>query len=198
MWSGARAVCTDAPWNRSSTCAALQVRLCDRRPPIRDTVQVDQIVGGNVAGQPKLANDLLDQLRVISRELHRQAGDALAVQLGQHAGPSLARTPCWLMPDVAGLAAALSKTATRGGCRAEFRTCPDPPSNRPTGRISSLDKTTNMVFSFTDEREHQPWQGTWGSPLGMLRPVKGEATTTHADMGRKLRGALRPNAELSG
>jgi hypothetical protein len=32
----------------------------------------------------------------------------------------------------------------------------------------------------------------------MLRPVKAEATTTHSDMGRKLRATLRPNAELSG
>ena len=58
-----------------------------------------------------------------------------------------------------------NNAATCGGCEADIRASPEPPSKTPTGRISLVDGTANMVFSFTDEREHPSLAGNLGFPV---------------------------------
>jgi len=59
-------------------------------PTVGDPVQVDQIVGLNLARLSQPGDHFLDQLRVILGELNRQGGYALAVDAGQHGQATVA------------------------------------------------------------------------------------------------------------
>jgi hypothetical protein len=68
----------------------LPVLLGNPDPAVGDLVQVDQIVGLNLARLSQPGDYFLDQLRVIFGKLNRQGGYAFAVDTGQHGQATVA------------------------------------------------------------------------------------------------------------
>ena len=80
-----------------------------------------------------------------------------------------------------------NNAATCGGCEADIRASPEPPSKTPTGRISLVDGTANMVFSFTDEREHPSLAGNLGFPVRDAPAGEGGAALRRHQVARRQR-----------
>lgn len=78
-----------------------------------------------------------------------------------------------------------NNAATCGACEADIRASPEPPSKTPTGRISLVDGTATMVFSFTDEREHPSLAGNLGFPVRDAPAGEGRAALRQHQVARR-------------
>jgi hypothetical protein len=119
-------------------------------PAVGDLVQVDQVVGLDLARLAQSGDHFLDQLRVILGELNRQGSNALSVRSAQHDAATSARFSVATHNGVIADGMGLNSTATRGERWAGNRARPEPPSNTPTGRRLLVNATVHTVLSFIE------------------------------------------------
>jgi hypothetical protein len=119
-------------------------------PAVGDLVQVDQVVGLDLASLSQAGDHFLDQRWVILGELNRQGGYMLSVEAGQHDPSPEARFSAAAHVCTKAGTKGLITAAICGTRKVSIRARPEPPSSTPTARISLVTGTANMVFSFSE------------------------------------------------
>jgi hypothetical protein len=123
------------------------ILLSNPDPAVGDPVQIDEIVGFDVARFAKTGDDLLDQLRVILGELDRHGCNALAV-VAEHAQLLSKRGSTAPLAAPEGDGWGRSSAATGRDCTVGGRLWPEPPNSTQVRATDRVAIDANTVFSF--------------------------------------------------
>ena len=127
----------------------------DGDPAIGDPIQVDQIIGFDLAGITQAVDHLLDQDGIVLGQLDRGRCDSSPVAIDQHG---------MLTEGCAAAIRGCSRTGSSRPCTMDAQARPDPPSSVGTGRGAFVRVTGNMGFSFAMKGNASP-----GGELGVPR-----------------------------
>ena len=123
--------------------------------------------------------------------MNRHGGHALAVGTDQHDQTGARQVCCARSEFSTARWQGLNSAGNIGACTVRIRARPEPPSSTPTGRISLVTGTANMVLSFRLEGEHRSPRGNLEFPVRECsdreRPSGSVAATCGAPFGHRWR-----------
>lgn len=137
----------------------------DGDPMLGYPVQVDQVVGFDLACGTQTTDHLADQDGIVLGQLDHGRRDAPSVAVDQHAMPTGDATAT----------GRCSSTGKRRHCGMDARARPEPPSSVGTGRSTFVETMKHMGFSFAmkGNAKVRPAGGELGVPrFGTLREAE--------------------------